>query len=356
MEKVIAINTTAPEKMTVTWDVGRRCNFDCTYCESSRHNLYSPPTDYDELKKTFEFIKSYAALYNQKKVNINFTGGEPTVNPKFWDLSYHVYQSGIAELGLTTNGTYDPKKIDIIQKYFNSVTVSWHAESDKKIRDKVLANIMALHKIGKPVSVNVMMHVDYWSEAVKVYTYLKANGVRCNPVPIGDGNLGYTDWFLDEEGINRRTGHKYDKFQQEWFWNANGINAQTAKKIMAGSDIGRTCCGGRCLIGKKNNEWQAIKMIDTRFKDWFCTINYYFLHIEQHTGNVYHHQTCKATFTGKGPIGNLKDTQFILDNTKAYLENPKPIVCPNDRCGCGMCVPKAKNYDDFKPMWDNLIN
>lgn len=356
MEKVIAINTTRPEKMTVTWDVGRRCNFDCTYCESSRHNLYSPPTSYDQLMNTFEFIKSYAKLYNQKKVNINFTGGEPTVNPKFWDLAKHVYHSGIAELGLTTNGTYDPKKIDHIQKYFNSVTISWHAESDKKIRDKVLDNILALYRINKPVSVNLMMHVDYWDDAVEVYEILKEHKIRCNPVPIGDGNLGYTDWFLDSEGIKRRTGHKYDKDQQEWFWKANGIDTQSAKKIMAGTDLGRTCCGGRCLVGKKQDEWQPVKMIDTRFKDWFCTINFYFLHIEQHTGNVYHHQTCQATFNGRGPIGNLKDTAAILEATKIYLENPKPIVCPNNRCGCGMCVPKAKNYDDFKPIWDNLVN
>jgi sulfatase maturation enzyme AslB (radical SAM superfamily) len=356
MEKVIAINSKSPEKMLVSWDLGRRCNFDCTYCESSRHNLYSPPTDFEELTQTFEFIKNYVKLYNQTKINVNFTGGEPTVNPKFWDLAYYMYQSGIVELGLTTNGTYDPKKIDFIQKYFNSVTVSWHAESDKKIRDRVLDNIMALHKIGKPISVNIMMHVDYWNEAVKIYTFLKANGVRCNPVPIGDGNLGYTDWFLDDEGVNRRTSHRYNKTQQEWFWNAHGIDKVSAQKIIAGNDIGRTCCGGRCLTGKTKNGWKPVKMINSHFKDWFCTINFYFLHIEQHTGNVYHHQTCQATFDGKGPIGNLKDTAAILKATKIYLENPKPIQCPNDRCGCGMCVPKAKDYNDFEPMWNKLLN
>lgn len=356
MEKVTAVDLKTFEKMMISWDIGRRCNFDCTYCESSRHNLYSPPTDFDELKKTFEFIKSYVKLYKQKKININFTGGEPTVNPKFWDLAYYISQSDIAELGLTTNGTYDPKKIEDIQKYFNSVTISWHAEADKKIRAKVLENILALHKIGKPVSVNVMMHADYWGEAIKVVDFLKSNKIKFNPVPIGDGNIGYTDWFLDQEGINRRTSHKYDKMQQEWFWKINEIDKAASKKILAGNNLGRTCCGGRCMKGQIKGEWKDVKMIDTRFKDWFCSVNFYFLHIEQHTGNVYHHQTCQANFTGKGPIGNLSNTANILKNTEQYLLNPNPIICPNDRCGCGMCVPKAKNYSDFEPMWNKLLN
>lgn len=355
MEKVTAVNLKTPEKLLVSWDIGRRCNFDCTYCESSRHNLYSPPTAFEELKKTVDFIKSYSGLYNHKKVNINFTGGEPTVNPRFWDLAYYVYQSDIAELGLTTNGTFDPKKIELIVKYFNSVTVSWHAEADKKIRDRVLENIIALHKLGKPISVNVMMHVDYWGEATKAFDYLKANGVRCNPVPIGDGNLGYTDWFLDDEDINRRTSHQYNKEQQDWFWKTNGVNKTLAKEILAGNDIGRTCCGGRCLTGKSKEGWKPVSMIETKFKNWFCSVNFYFLHIEQHTGNVYHHQTCQATFTGKGPIGNLSNTSEILNNTLKYLENPKPIICPNDRCGCGMCAPKAKLKEDFDPIWNTLI-
>ena len=34
-----------------------------------------------------------------------------------------------------------------------------------------------------------------------------------------------------------------------------------------------------------------------------------------------------------------------------HQDSLKPIVCPNLRCGCGMCVPKAESFDDFKELW-----
>jgi len=81
--------------MMVTWDIGRRCNFDCTYCESTRHDIVSPYTPFEELKNTFEFIKNWTTIYNTHRkdkieTNINFTGGEPTINPDFWKLIEYI--------------------------------------------------------------------------------------------------------------------------------------------------------------------------------------------------------------------------------------------------------------------------
>jgi hypothetical protein len=98
-------------------------------------------------------------------------------------------------------------------------------------------------------------------------------------------------------------------------------------------------------MGKCNGCWTDITAIETNFKGWYCSVNKYFMHIEQHTGNVYHHQTCQATFQGKGPIGNLKNSVGILEYAKQNLQNT--IVCPNNRCGCGMCAPKALDKIEF---------
>jgi len=346
MEKVTAINLVKPEPFMVTWDVGRRCNFDCSYCESTRHNTYSPPTDYNQLIKTFEFIKEYVSVYNFKEVNINFTGGEPTVNPRFWNLISYIKTNSNFGVGITTNGTWHPKHTDFILKNCNGVTVSWHTEADEKLRERAIQNAIALHNAGLWVSVNVMLHTDYWDIAVDAYNRLKSAGVNAIPTPLGDGVKERTEWFEDSEGVLRRTGHQYTPEQYAWYWNTRGIAKETSDAVLAGSSLGRGCCGGRCLVGKTDT-WKSVSIVDNHFKGWFCKVNYYFLHIEEHTGNVYHHQTCQATFIGRGPIGNLNNTEQIITNVKTYLENPKPIVCPNQRCGCGMCVPKAKEYSDY---------
>jgi len=361
MIKTTAIKLIKPEPMMVTWDLGRRCNYDCSYCEVSRHDNVSPHHSLEELKKTFEFIKSWTSLYNGKRkftshTNINFTGGEPTMNPAFWDLVDHINESGEFQLSLTTNGAWNSKYTQKIIDRFHGVTVSYHVEGHPELKKQVLKNIIALRDAGLWIQVNVMLHVDHWEECIDVYKSLKRHQIKVNPRPIGDGVAERAGWFIDADGSNRRTTHEYDKFQQKWFFDEMGLKG-SAEEIKAGTQLGRGCCGGRCLQGKVDGQWQEVKLVNTEFKDWNCMVDWYFLHIDQHTGLVYHHQTCQAKHNGqRGALGNLDNTQDMLSNLEQRLENPTPIVCPNQRCGCGMCIPKAKERSDFDLLWNDIVS
>lgn len=353
-----AIKLTDPTAFMVTWDLLRRCNLDCTYCESTRHDNYSPYASYEELKTTFDFIDKYVNLYNSKRVfseytGIDFTGGEPTANANFWPLVDYIKTKGKYNLGLTTNGSWGPEFTKKVLDNFVHVTISWHAEAKPVLKERAIKNLMALHDAGMSVQANIMLHCDYFDEAVEVCNQLRAYGIkRVSPVPIGDGNIVRKGWFIDADGTNRRTSHEYTQEQQDWFYNFMGVctKSDSAKE---GTNVGRACCGSRCLRGKVDNEWQEVKIVKNFFKEWFCTVNWYFMHVDQHEGKVYHHQTCQATHTGRGPIGELSNTDAILAEVEDMLSKPmKPIVCPNQRCGCGMCVPKAKDFDVFKELWE----
>lgn len=357
MIKIKAIQSKSP--MMVTWDTGRRCNYDCTYCESTRHDTNSPYHKLDEYLKTFEFIKTWVDEYNRYRTapiesNINFTGGEPTMNPNFWKLVEEIKDEKF-NLSLTTNGAWNPKFTDTIIDNFMGVTVSYHTEAHSNLKKQVVENILELHKSNLWLQVNVMLHVDYWNESIKVYEHLKQQGIKVNPRPIGDGNFGRTGWFKDRDGIMRRTSHAYDDEQQQWYFNEMGITA-TVEEFKQGTELGRSCCGGRCTKAKVGDTWQEVKLVNTEFKDWNCMVDWFFLHIDQHTGDVFHHQTCQATHQGgRGPVGNLTDTESMINALKTYFENPQPIVCPNDRCGCGMCIPKAESKEDFEILWKDQV-
>jgi hypothetical protein len=291
------------------------------------------------------FVKKYSKIYNQSKLKINFTGGEPTNNPIFFQFAEHVKTDTGWDLGLTTNGAFGSKFIDLIVKNFSWVTVSYHAEATNKLKSNVLTNIKKLHENKIRLSVNVMMHADYWNECVDVCDQLKSLGVKFNPRPIGDGVVTVKGWFQDADGTMRRTSHEYSPEQQQWYFDFMGVSKEPVFRKQ-GSELGRNCCGGRCLTGKVNNEWVPVNLVDNNFKGWFCSVNKYFLHIDQETGCVYHHQTCQAKFGGKrGAIGNLDDVDRILDYARKNITDT--IVCPNDRCGCGMCVPKAKEKNEY---------
>lgn len=352
MLKTIAIKLANPEPLMVTWDIGRRCNYDCSYCESTRHNNYSRHRSVDELKKTFEFIKSWTDIVNEyrqmDKVNINFTGGEPTNNPHFMEFIEYVKQFPRFNLSLTTNGAWSPKLTDDIVKHFFGVTVSYHCEADDRLKEQVYENIIRLHESGIWLQVNVMLHTDYFNECRVLCDVLKSKGIKYNPRPIGDGSNPRTIWFKDNEGNMRRTAQEYTTEQQEWFYKHMGVD-KVPDKTTGGTDMGRSCCGGRCVLGKVEDTFTEVKHIDTHFKDWYCSVDKYFLHIDNETELVYHHQTCQALYDKKrGAIGSLNESEKLLQELKSNLMNNKIIVCPNDRCGCGMCVPKAKTLEDFK--------
>jgi hypothetical protein len=129
------------------------------------------------------------------------------------------------------------------------------------------------------------------------------------------------------------------------------------KAAAEGNQIGRACCGGRCLEGKVDGEWQTIKLVNTNFEKWNCLVDWYFLYVDQETNLVYHHQTCQALYDEKrGPIGNLDDSAQLLEDLKLRLgDKDKFIVCPNKRCGCGMCIPKAKDFNDFIKIKESIV-
>jgi MoaA/NifB/PqqE/SkfB family radical SAM enzyme len=351
MIKTQAIKLINPEPMMVTWDIGRRCNYDCTYCEATRHNNTSKHRTVEELKTTFNFIQRWTKLYNEQRnmltTNINFTGGEPTSNPHFFDFIDYVKQFAEYNLSLTTNGAWNKKLTSKIIKNFSGVTVSYHAEAHNTLKKQVLENIIALHASGIWLQVNVMLHVDFWNEAVGVCNQLDILGIKYNPRPIGDGNITRKGWFSDSDGVMRRTSHEYTPEQIAWFYRKMGVSTPTTES-KAGTDIGRTCCGRRCTTGKVDGEWQPVKLIDTQFKGWSCMVDHYFLHIDQETDTVYHHQTCQALHGNKrGPLGVLKNADQLIADLKIRLQHDESIVCPNTRCGCGMCVPKAEDVKDF---------
>lgn len=356
MIETTAIRSVNNDPFSVVWDTGRRCNYDCTYCEATRHNNYSKYKTLEEYIETFEFIKEWASIQNSYKagnygVNINFTGGEPTSNPALWKLiDYIKNKEPSYSLSLTTNGAWGKTFSSNIIENVDGITVSYHAESHENLKKLVIDNILTLYAAGKRLQVNVMLHVDYWDETVEVYNLLKSKGVDARPRVIGDGNIVRKGWFIDSDGTNRRTSHEYTPEQQKWLFNEVGVSINPSS-CAEGNQLGRSCCGKRSLEAKVENQWTPVNFVNTNFKDWHCMVDRFFLYVDQETRQVYHHQTCQALHNNKrGPLGSLDNTQELIKDLKLRLDQNIHIQCPNSRCGCGMCVPKAKELEDFNEL------
>lgn len=349
MDKFFSIYPVGQSPFMITWDMGRRCNFDCSYCPSHRHDNFSPHASFEELKNTLDFIFSYidtiASYRIDKTYCISFTGGEPTVNPNFIEFSKYLSKKKKQvnfnlTTDLTTNGAMSDKVAAAVIENFNHVTISYHAESHGSLKTQILDRIMQFKNNNINMKVNVMMHVDYFEECRRVCEFLEENKIKFIPRVIGenpDNNFSHLNSYTGE--------HK------SWFKKYYGVDASP--------DV-RPCCGGRTMGLCSNNGIVQSKTVGFReFAGWSCSVNWYFLHVEQQTKLIYTHQTCQARLDGtRGPIGTLDNWEDMVKNLSTNLkEKTMPIiVCPNKLCGCGLCTPKSKNGQELKNILPMVLS
>lgn len=405
-KKIIKIDNTEEKSFQVTWDVGRRCNYDCSYCPPHRHDNVSKHASYEKLVNTFNFVRDYYNIIQQytrtkQHISFSFTGGEPTNNPnllKFLkymktfddELDYHQI------ISITTNGTFSAKYCDELTAMDIGVTLSYHCEADAKLKSKIVDRIYQLNerKKRKP-KINLMFHAreDYFRECVDLANRFIRDGVNFSPRIIGEGGstFPYAHTYTKEQfqilkdfwkakntavknvANDTKTNSKpFDKKVvenievkpieykaiQDKKETPNDISKKNAKTKAI--NLGRPCCGGRpfCTTDTSKTTETAVYLPNTEFKGWKCLVNWHWLHIEQQTDEVYHHQTCQATFNNnRGSIGTIAESDVIIDKLKKQLATGymPVIVCSRRVCGCGMCLSKARDDDDIKDLFKKTV-
>lgn len=133
-EEILAVESVNKE-FAINWNLGPRCNYDCSYCPATVHDNYSPHVTYDDFKKAFD--KVLEQIGKQENLKLTFTGGEPTINPEYMEIVEYVLSKG-GRVFTNTNGT---ASVDKLKKLCNAggVYISIHTEfyQPEKLANKV---------------------------------------------------------------------------------------------------------------------------------------------------------------------------------------------------------------------------
>ena len=82
--KIVKVEPVTP-MLSLTWMIGSRCNYACSYCPPDLHDDTSPHPDLNRLKQAWDSF--YSKTHNLKlPYKISFTGGEVTANKSFLPL------------------------------------------------------------------------------------------------------------------------------------------------------------------------------------------------------------------------------------------------------------------------------
>lgn len=185
-QRLVAIEDLDPAKdklLRVEWNLGRRCNFDCSYCGASTHDAVSPHIPWDVLEKTINKLCQVGKQQN-KLVKLSLTGGEPFLHPDFNRFLSHAKKSGIHRISVTTNGSVHFRLYRDSLEHLHYIVVSYHLEYAR--RQKVLENILALKReldekfpnSNKSLHVHIMLLPSHFDEAQQVAQTLKTHGVH----------------------------------------------------------------------------------------------------------------------------------------------------------------------------------
>ncbi len=127
---------------SVDWYIGKRCNFDCSYCVNYLHDNSSPHVPLENMKRLVEYVFERSG----KNVIWSLTGGEPTLNPEFIDLCKYLKSLKSRHISVTTNGSRTTKYFLELFPYLDNITLSLHLEFMSSRAEEYIEKIVALEK------------------------------------------------------------------------------------------------------------------------------------------------------------------------------------------------------------------
>ena len=128
-----------PTVFSITWNLGKRCNYDCSYCPPTVHDWVSPHHPVESIKSFVGKLDNWMAQQN-KTFRMIMTGGEPMVHPDILEIlkTIRTAKNCSDQLTMTTNGSLP---IELYQKsleWITNLTISLHLErSDQEIQKKL---------------------------------------------------------------------------------------------------------------------------------------------------------------------------------------------------------------------------
>jgi MoaA/NifB/PqqE/SkfB family radical SAM enzyme len=281
------------DSIRVEWNLGKRCNYDCSYCPESIHDNSSPHTDIEILKATVDRLVALG-----KPIRLSFTGGEPTVHPKFNELVKYANHKNIKWVSVTTNGTLPFEFYAMLP--VDQYVFSLHLEYDwRRVWDTVL-------KVSSRSNIKVIAQIMAHHNHMDAVLQLRARCLQ-EEIPSTVRRIRWTEG--DHDLFDDMRYHPDDlKWIKEQEATIQGNCVIDDSKIMHANDV--------------------IKLHLNKYKDWSCNAGIESLMINW-DGDV-HRATCRVG----GSLGNIYEGSFIVPS--------EPVTCNRNFCTCAADIPLTK--------------
>jgi MoaA/NifB/PqqE/SkfB family radical SAM enzyme len=281
----------------IEWNIGKFCNYDCSYCPSSIHDAQAPFLDVEAMMRTVDQLISIG-----KPIRISFTGGEPTAHPRFEDLVNYCKHVGVSWISVTTNGTRNPSWY--LKQRVDQWVFSIHFEYNWA------KTLHAIKTVKENSIVSMLIHVMALHDKMPQVKEC-ANILMIHSIPHVIRRIRWTEGDHDLFDDMR-----YAPDDLIWIKEYNATVSPN------------------CIIDDEQHIHanDVIKLHLNQYKGWSCNAGIESLMINW-DGEVY-----RATCRVGGSLGNIYTGTAIVPID--------PITCTRDWCTCAADIPLTKSTND----------
>ena len=348
------------DMFTVSWLLGRFCNYRCSYCwpyaRSDRKD--HRPTELCLL--TINEIKRQARERGFNSFHFSLSGGEPTFHPGYLDILQHladdVANTNYTSVHMTSNCSRNMKWFEQYVKtvapfHRASITASYHREhvNTQEKRAEFADKLCFAQEWDVQVTINQVMVPEWFDELYEESLYFHNRGINVTLKPQSDPTAskvvdGYTDEMLEKlhNGMPQRAftdikNKNVTRPQPEFMRSPDPIYQNFEENNVPQHFQVE-------FKDSKHKEWymdQAERFNAfnfNRFTGWECSSGYRSIIIREPDGSIKRSYSCHDK-----PLGNI-ETGFKL------FDQPEKCISPTCVSSADSKIPKRAPGTQL-PLW-----
>lgn len=311
---------------SVSWLLGRYCNYSCSYCWPYASTRKKDHRNTDQILLTIDEIKRQARDRSYNSFHFSFSGGEPTFHPDYLEiieyLADDIPDCNYHSLHMTTNMS---RKMDWFEKYADitknfhrvSITASFHKEhvnTPEKVKD-FADKLEFCQSRDIQVTINQVMIPERFEELWDEAMYFHNRGINVTLKPQSDPTAsfvvdGYTPDMLDR---------LHNGMPQRGFTEVKSTVQRPRPPVEVKLNFKSTGVPQHMQVefeDSKGKKWymdQAERFNAfnfNKFKGWNCDAGYRSIIIREPDGSIKRSYSCRDE-----PLGNI-ETGFQLFETR----------------------------------------
>ena len=335
---------------TVSWLLGRFCNYRCSYCWPYARSDRKDHRPTEVCLKTIDSIKEQARDNGFNSFHFSLSGGEPTFHPGYLDilkyLADDVDNTNYTSVHMTSNCSRPIKWFETYVEHASkfhraSITCSLHVEhvNTPEKMQQLADKLILCQEHDVQVTINMVMVPQLFDEYYENALFFHNQNINVTLKPMSDPTAsrvvdGYTDEMRSKlhNGMPQRAyteaKNKYVTRPKPKFGKLPDMTNDDGSRIPQHFQVEFKDSKGKKWYMDQAERFNAFNF--NNFEGWACNAGYSGLIIREPDGSVKRSYSCQDV-----PLGNI-ETGFTL------FKAPKTCITKSCVSSADSKIPKRK--------------